>query len=202
MIPAKESKKKFKITTKRKQPKESKAPFIVTSDKKKKADSPSSKSQDLSEEVCYILIQQINSKLDSSEEAELSEEVKDDPEKALKLIKNRESASKSRKKKKAMFESLKEEIVRASIERGNIRYQMHQYIELLEKAYKENEELRKQSEEISDENSKLKDSIIQIQQMLNDANQSICNVMIHKNEVRANAFTPSSNITAFTNSKQ
>eukprot|EP00826_Nyctotherus_ovalis_P020285 TRINITY_DN16359_c0_g1_i1.p2 TRINITY_DN16359_c0_g1~~TRINITY_DN16359_c0_g1_i1.p2 ORF type:complete len:118 (-),score=51.82 TRINITY_DN16359_c0_g1_i1:124-477(-) len=117
----------------------------------------------------------------------------------MKLIKNRESASKSRKKKKAMFEALKTEIAAASVERDRMRSEMHQYIEQLEKAHKENEELRSRVEEIGEENSKLKDSIIQMQQMLNDANQSIFNVMLHKSEMRENPFPMST--TAFSNLK-
>ena len=106
-----------------------------------------------------------------------------DPQRKLKLIKNRESASKSRRKKKALFESLKTDIENITVERDNMRREMQKYIESLEKSYNENESLRNQTEEIREENSKLKDSLIQLQQLLNDTNQSMFNVVIQKNQM-------------------
>ena len=95
-------------------------------------------------------------------------------------MKNRESASKSRKKKKVMFESLKHDIANISAERDNIKTQVQKYIGLLEKTYAENEALRSHIDGITEENSKLKDSIMQMQQLLNQSQQSIYAVMLQQ----------------------
>eukprot|EP01022_Parablepharisma_sp_SALTPOND_P026807 TRINITY_DN64967_c0_g1_i1.p3 TRINITY_DN64967_c0_g1~~TRINITY_DN64967_c0_g1_i1.p3 ORF type:complete len:205 (+),score=15.53 TRINITY_DN64967_c0_g1_i1:292-906(+) len=115
-----------------------------------------------------------------SDDSELDDQEDMDPERKLKLLKNRESASKSRKKKKAMFESLKTDIATLSAERDNIRTQVHKYIELLEKTYAENEALRTHIDDVLDENSKLKDSILQMQQMLSQSQQSIYAIMLQQ----------------------
>ena len=95
-------------------------------------------------------------------------------------MKNRESASKSRKKKKVMFEALRHDIAKISTERDNIKNQVQKYIELLEKTYAENEVLRLHIDGITDENSKLKDNIMQMQQLLNQSQQSIYAIMLQQ----------------------
>lgn len=82
-----------------------------------------------------------------------------------------------------MFESLKGDIATLSAERDNIRAQVHKYIELLEKTYAENEALRAHIDGVMDENSKLKDNILQMQQMLNQSQQQIYAVMLQKQGV-------------------
>lgn len=95
-------------------------------------------------------------------------------------MKNRESASKSRKKKKVMFESLKRDITALSVERDSIQSQVQKYIGLLEKTYAENEALRLHIDGITDENSKLKDNIMQMQQLLAQSQQSIYAIMLQQ----------------------
>jgi hypothetical protein len=77
-----------------------------------------------------------------------------------------------------MFESLKQDIIKLSAERDNMRTQLQKYISLLEKTYVENETLRGHVESITDENSKLKDSILQMQQMVGKSQQSIFGLML------------------------
>ena len=79
-----------------------------------------------------------------------------------------------------MFESLKSDISALSSERDNIRTQVHKYIELLEKTYAENEALRTHIDGVMDENSKLKDNILQMQQLLTQSQQSIYTIMLQQ----------------------
>ena len=90
-----------------------------------------------------------------------------------KLVKNRQSAFKSRKKRKAIFESLRSDIETVTTERDNMRLQLNNNIDMLKNAYEENKRLRLQMENILDENSRLKDTIIEIQDTLNYMSDSM-----------------------------
>lgn len=98
----------------------------------------------------------------------------------IKLIKNRESASRSRKKKKAIFESLKNELNAASTKRNSTKLKVDQYAEMLEKAYQDNETLRTRVDFIVNENSKLKDEIMQLQQSLGQMQSAMYTLMLQK----------------------
>ena len=98
----------------------------------------------------------------------------------IRLMKNRESASKSRKKRKVIFESLKNDISALSTERDSIKSQVQKYVELLEKTYADNESLRSHIDSLTDENSKLKDSIMQMQQLFSQSQQSIYAIMLQQ----------------------
>lgn len=79
-----------------------------------------------------------------------------------------------------MFESLKRNIASLSSDRDTIRTQVQKYITLLEKTYAENEALRQHIDGITDENSRLKDSIMQMQQLLAQSQQSIYTIMLQQ----------------------
>ena len=89
-----------------------------------------------------------------------------------------------------MFESLKQEIAVLSSERDNVRGQVQKYIGLLEKTYAENEALRVHIDGIMDENSKLKDNIMQMQQLLSQSQQSIYAIMLQQKAVPTSHMAP------------
>ena len=98
----------------------------------------------------------------------------------LKLLKNRESASKSRKKKKAIFESLKTKMNAETEKHNGIKAEVEKCANMLEKAYQDNENLRVHVDSIVNENSKLKDEIIHLQQALGKLQSAMYTLIIQR----------------------
>ena len=96
-------------------------------------------------------------------------------------MKNRESASKSRKKKKAMFESLKAELKTVTSDRDTVKGQLNKYVDLLQKTSVENETLKNNINKMISENNELKNKINNMQQSLGQVQQSIYGVMAQSN---------------------
>ena len=96
-------------------------------------------------------------------------------------MKNRESASKSRKKKKAMFESLKAELKAVTSDRDTVKGQLNKYVDLLQKTSVENETLKNNINKMISENNELKNKINNMQQSLGQVQQSIYGVMAQSN---------------------
>lgn len=101
-------------------------------------------------------------------------------EREKKLIKNRKSAVKSRKKKKKMFEALKYDIADLSKERDCAKAQLNDKLSILEMTYKQTESLRMSVDKVIEENSKLKDNIIQMQSLLGQLKHSMQEGMSHQ----------------------
>ena len=113
-----------------------------------------------------------------------------DTKKKVKLLKNRESASKSRKKKKAMFESLRVELSIITRDKNSIKQQMKKYKHLLDKTITENTTIRSNIKELADENKRLKDTIHQMQQSLNQTRQSIFGAILQSRSQAMSSINP------------
>ena len=91
----------------------------------------------------------------------------------LKLLKNRESALKSRKKKKVIFEKLKSDLANLTQQRSYAKVELDNKINSLQKTYEESEALKQSADKVMEENKRLKDGIINLQNLIKESKHQI-----------------------------
>ena len=100
------------------------------------------------------------------------------------LQRNRESAYKSREKKKVVLAGLKGVVEEQTERREKMRMEMQKYLNLIQSSHTSNMSLRGKMDDLQGQNSILKDKLIQIQTDLFVCQQSFMSSMYQKQERR------------------